>query len=374
MRRKATRRRRRRRRLRVMNRFGIPIEPVPSEQRYLTNRATCAGRKTTRERTGFCLPGHCQKNGAATGGAFSATPAALKSQPATPLWTLLPEEFSIRCDRGKLEFDLGAIGKGFALDRMAEVLREWDCPAFLLVAGGSSILAGDPPADNTGWSCGLGDDNSPQRYWLTNCSLSGSGLAVKGQHIFDPRTGQPAQRRKSRLGFDRHRGRIRRAFNGGHGPDQKRNQRGSGAGQILARVFARDGIVALPRQPSSSGAGLRLERDYVWRRNRARSRWPARHQRRCYPSYIRIRWRYCLRNVCRFNSREMPATSETPVPAGMSCASGANSFMSWRWTLMMWPSQNFQAVNRVSTRTATQWPVSAQAPMRGSRSLTTLKT
>lgn len=135
-----------------------------------------------------------KKMEAVTGGAFSATPAALKTQPGMPRWTLIPGEFSVRCDRGKLEFDLGAIGKGFALDRMATVLRDWDCPAFLLVAGGSSILAGNPPAGNSGWSCGLGDDNSPQRYWLANCSLSGSGLAVKGQHIFDPRTGQAAQR------------------------------------------------------------------------------------------------------------------------------------------------------------------------------------
>ena len=130
----------------------------------------------------------------ATGGAFSATPAALKTQPAMPRWSLIPAEFSVRCDRGRLEFDLGAIGKGFALDRMAAVLSDWDCPAFLLVAGGSSILAGNPPTGNAGWSCGLGDDNSPQRYWLANCSLSGSGLTVKGQHIFDPRTGQVAQR------------------------------------------------------------------------------------------------------------------------------------------------------------------------------------
>jgi thiamine biosynthesis lipoprotein len=130
----------------------------------------------------------------ATEGSFSATPAALQSQSAAPRWTLLPGEFSVLCERGKLEFDLGAIGKGFALDRMAVVLREWDCPAFLLVAGGSSILAGDPPANNPGWSCGLGDDNTAQRHWLKQCSLSGSGLAVKGKHIFDPRTGQPAQR------------------------------------------------------------------------------------------------------------------------------------------------------------------------------------
>jgi thiamine biosynthesis lipoprotein len=130
----------------------------------------------------------------ATRGAFSVTAAALKNQPTRPLWALVPAECSIRCDSGKLELDLGAIGKGFALDRMAEVLREWECPAFLLVAGGSSILAGDPPKETAGWSGGLGENNSAQRYWLKSISLSGSGLAVKGRHIFDPRTGQPAAR------------------------------------------------------------------------------------------------------------------------------------------------------------------------------------
>ena len=130
----------------------------------------------------------------ATHGAFSVTAAALKTQPVPPQWTLLKEQISIRCDGGKLEFDLGAIGKGFALDRMAELFREWDCPAFLLVAGGSSTLAGDAPPETPGWSCGLGENNSVQSYWLKNVSLSGSGLAVKGKHILDPRTGQPASR------------------------------------------------------------------------------------------------------------------------------------------------------------------------------------
>jgi thiamine biosynthesis lipoprotein len=129
-----------------------------------------------------------------TRSAFSATPAALQTQASLPQWNLLPEELSIRCESGKLQFDLGAIGKGFALDRMAELLHEWDCPSFLLVAGGSSILAGDPPRETPGWSCGLGDDDAPQRFLLTHTSLSGSGLAVKGQHILDPRTGRPALR------------------------------------------------------------------------------------------------------------------------------------------------------------------------------------
>lgn len=129
-----------------------------------------------------------------THGAFSATPSALQTQASMPKWDLHSEEHSIHCESGQLKFDLGAIGKGFALDRMAELLLEWDCPAFLLVAGGSSILAGSPPNDAPGWSSGLGDDDAPLRFFLTRASLSGSGLAVKGQHILDPRTGRPAAR------------------------------------------------------------------------------------------------------------------------------------------------------------------------------------
>jgi thiamine biosynthesis lipoprotein len=129
-----------------------------------------------------------------TRGAFSATAAALQTQTSLPQWNLLPEELSIHCESGQLQFDLGAIGKGFALDRMAELLRSWDCPSFLLVAGGSSMLSGGPPKETAGWSCGLGDDHAPQRFYMTHASLSGSGLAVKGNHILDPRTGRPALR------------------------------------------------------------------------------------------------------------------------------------------------------------------------------------
>lgn len=130
----------------------------------------------------------------ATLGAFSVTAAAMQTQASLPQWQLMPEELAIQCESGRLQFDLGAIGKGFALDRMGELLLSWDCPSFLLVAGGSSILAGDPPKDTGGWSCGLGNDHAAQRFFLRHSSLSGSGLAVKGNHILDPRTGQPALR------------------------------------------------------------------------------------------------------------------------------------------------------------------------------------
>ena len=130
-----------------------------------------------------------------TNGAFSATPSALQTQVSMPQWALAPEELSICCLSGQLQIDLGAIGKGFALDRMADLLRDWDCESFLLVAGGSSILAGDPPEDAAGWSCGLGEDNASQRLLLKHASLSGSGLTVKGEHILDPRTGRSARRK-----------------------------------------------------------------------------------------------------------------------------------------------------------------------------------
>lgn len=130
-----------------------------------------------------------------THSAFSPTPAALKRHASLPCWDLLADEHSILCVEGRIEFDLGAIGKGFALDRMGELLGQWECPSFLLVAGGSSILAGDAPPNARGWSCGLGDDNAAERVFLTHASLSGSGLAVKGEHILDPRTGRPASRR-----------------------------------------------------------------------------------------------------------------------------------------------------------------------------------
>lgn len=41
----------------------------------------------------------------------------------------LADDFHDRCDSGKLEFDLGAIGKGFALDRIDKRYYdlEWLC-------------------------------------------------------------------------------------------------------------------------------------------------------------------------------------------------------------------------------------------------------
>ena len=153
-----------------------------------------AGEKLRVSEPAFACLQNTKRMETATQSAFCATPAAMQTQPSLPQWELVDAEHSILCLSGRLDFDLGAIGKGFALDRMAELIRDWDCSSFLLIAGGSSILAGDPPPGASGRSCGLGEDDAPHRFLFTNASLSGSGLAVKGSHIFDPRTGLSAPR------------------------------------------------------------------------------------------------------------------------------------------------------------------------------------
>jgi len=94
---------------------------------------------------------------------------------------------------GAVSLDLGAIGKGYALDRMAETLREWEIEDALLVAGGSSIIAlGAPDPEETGWEIGIGLEGQPSRLFrLRDGAIGSSGAAVKGVHILDPATGAP---------------------------------------------------------------------------------------------------------------------------------------------------------------------------------------
>lgn len=96
----------------------------------------------------------------------------------------------------RLHLDLGAVGKGYALDVIAALLREWDITSACLQSGGSTVLTLDAPPGEGGWPIGLGDGESRRVISLERRALSGSGLAVKGEHLIDPRTGEPAQRRE----------------------------------------------------------------------------------------------------------------------------------------------------------------------------------
>jgi thiamine biosynthesis lipoprotein len=132
----------------------------------------------------------------ATDGAFDPAYASGRSERAAnrPAFTLDPSAHTLTSHAAPLRLDLGAVGKGFALDRMAEILREWDVLTACLNAGGSTVLALEAPSDAAGWPVGLGDGVHARTIPLAAAALSASGTAVKGAHLIDPRTQVAASR------------------------------------------------------------------------------------------------------------------------------------------------------------------------------------
>ena len=134
---------------------------------------------------------------AATARAFDpayASQRGAEDAPDEPLFALDVAAHTLTSLTEKLQLDLGAVGKGYALDRLADVLSEWDIATACLQSGGSSVLALAPPPDASGWPIGVGEGAARVVVPLAHRSLSGSGIAVKGRHLIDPRTGQPAPR------------------------------------------------------------------------------------------------------------------------------------------------------------------------------------
>ncbi|HEY2841521.1 MAG TPA: FAD:protein FMN transferase [Pirellulales bacterium] len=170
-----------------------------------------------------------QRLSAETGGAFDVT-----SGPLTKIWGFYRRNGAIpaACELStamqsvgsdQLEFDaaertvhflrrgmelnLGAIGKGYALDRAAETMAAAAVENFLIHGGQSSVLARGSRglSANGGWSVGIGHPLNPERrlaeVWLRDRALATSGAShqffrhqgKRYGHILDPRTGWPAE-------------------------------------------------------------------------------------------------------------------------------------------------------------------------------------
>lgn len=113
---------------------------------------------------------------------------------------------TIQFCRDGVEINLGSIGKGFALDRVAEQIQETGCRSFLLHAGGSSaVAAGEQPGQKRGWEVSLRhpwqDAASIGTVHLHDRALGTSAATYqhfeynkrKFGHVLDPRTGRPAE-------------------------------------------------------------------------------------------------------------------------------------------------------------------------------------
>jgi thiamine biosynthesis lipoprotein len=117
-----------------------------------------------------------------------------------------PAARTIRFLRPGVEIDPGGIGKGYAVDRMVEVLKRNGVHSALVAGSASSIFGlGAPPDEPRGWAVKIKDPWDQRKtlteVWLKDMSLSTSGsyekfFRAEGKvyaHIMDPRTGYPAQ-------------------------------------------------------------------------------------------------------------------------------------------------------------------------------------
>jgi thiamine biosynthesis lipoprotein len=104
------------------------------------------------------------------------------------------DAFEVRAAADGVRIDLGGIGKGYAVDLVAELLEEWGLERAFLHGGFSSAVALEPPPDGEGWPLTLSDPRDPGRVFsrlsMRQAALSASGVR-KGDHIRDPRTGTP---------------------------------------------------------------------------------------------------------------------------------------------------------------------------------------
>ncbi len=92
------------------------------------------------------------------------------------------------------QVDLGAIGKGYAVDHMIALLKEWDINTVLVHGGTSSVFARGALPGHKGWPVTLSSPGSPEvviaHLEVAEFGLGGSGVK-KGRHIIDPRTALP---------------------------------------------------------------------------------------------------------------------------------------------------------------------------------------
>lgn len=104
------------------------------------------------------------------------------------LFDLEADGLKITVSADDMLFDLGGVGKGYALDQAVRVLEQEGIHSAFLSAGESTLVGMGPQ----GWPVNLHGDE-PRTLRLSGDALSCSGFEVQGNHIMNPRTLEPLQ-------------------------------------------------------------------------------------------------------------------------------------------------------------------------------------
>ena len=118
---------------------------------------------------------------------------AARKRTGMELVQLDEDAYTVEVSGEGVQIDFGGFGKGYAVDKMAELLVDWGIERALIHGGFSSVLALDGPSGVKGWPVTLSNPLNRREnlevIHLSNRALSSSGLE-KGQHIIDPRNGE----------------------------------------------------------------------------------------------------------------------------------------------------------------------------------------
>ena len=111
-----------------------------------------------------------------------------------------PSPSGLRRANDVVRVDLGAIGKGYAVDRVADVLEDWEVDQALIDAGYSSVLALEPPSGQDDWPLTLSDPGESGvvlvRMGARQRALGASGIR-KADHIWNAREQTPVRCRRA---------------------------------------------------------------------------------------------------------------------------------------------------------------------------------
>jgi thiamine biosynthesis lipoprotein len=190
----------------------------------------------------FRLLQHAQRLSQETGGAFDITVAPLmrcwgfmrgtgrlpdpadvtkaREKVGMHQVSLDEEDFTVRFAREGVMLDLGSIGKGYALERAADLLKEAGVISGILHGGTSTVYALGAPPDSDGWRVAVpkpefaeqtlalgathGNEPSGLDHFLAVVPLNNEALSVSAVwgksfatgdrvygHVIDPRNGEP---------------------------------------------------------------------------------------------------------------------------------------------------------------------------------------